>query len=129
VGTRTDTIFTGNYYTSNLEPDLDGDGISDRAFTLGSVFDHFRGNVIAADLLVDTPAAEALGLAERTFPVLRQIAVADAHPLAHAPLLSSVPRAERARSTASAAGIVVSAGLLLAAVAGFHFGQRPGGIA
>ncbi len=129
VGTRTDTIFTGNYYTSNLEPDLDGDGISDRAFTLGSVFDHFRGNVIAADLLVDTPAAEALGLAERTFPVLRQIAVADAHPLAHAPLLSSVPRAGRARSTASAAGIVVSAGLLLAAVIGFHLGQRPGGIA
>ena len=30
VGTRTDTVFTGNYYTSNFEPDLDGDGKSDR---------------------------------------------------------------------------------------------------
>jgi nitrous oxidase accessory protein len=129
VGMRTDTIFTGNYYTSNLEPDLDGDGVSDRPFTLGSVFDHFRGNVIAADLLVDTPAAEALGLAERTFPVLRKIAVADEHPLAHAPLLSSVPRAGGGRGAASASGIVVSAGLLLTAVALFHFGQRPGGIA
>jgi nitrous oxidase accessory protein len=127
VGTRTDTVFTGNYYTSNLEPDLDGDGASDRAFTLGSVFDHFRGNVIAADLLVDTPAAEALGLAERTFPVLRKIAVADDHPLAKAPLLAAVPVAARARGDASVFGILVSAGLMLLGLAGFHLGQRPGG--
>lgn len=127
VGTRTDTVFTGNYYTSNLEPDLDGDGASDRAFTLGSVFDHFRGNVIAADLLVDTPAAEALGLAERTFPVLRKIAAADDHPLAKAPRLSAVPVAARARGAASRSGIAISAALLLAALAGFHLGQRPGG--
>ena len=129
VGTRTDTIFTGNYYTSNLEPDLDGDGASDRAFTLGSVFDHFRGNVIAADLMVDTPAAEALGLAERTFPVLRKIAVADDHPLAKAPELTAVPVAARVRGAASLLGILVSAGLMLLGLAGFHLGQRPGGAA
>jgi nitrous oxidase accessory protein len=129
VGTRTDTIFTGNYYTSNLEPDLDGDGASDRAFTLGSVFDHFRGNVIAADLMVDTPAAEALGLAERTFPVLRKIAVADDHPLAKAPELTAVPVAARVRGAASLFGILVSAGLMLLGLAGFHLGQRPGGAA
>jgi len=127
VGMRTDTIFTGNYYTSNLEPDLNGDGASDRAFTLGSVFDHFRGNVIAADLLVDTPAAEALGLAERTFPVLRKIAVSDDHPLAKAPALLAVPVAARVRGAASVFGILVSAGLMLLGLAGFHFGQRPGG--
>jgi len=129
VGTRTDTVFSGNYYSSNLEPDLDGDGESDRAFTLGSVFDHFRGNVIAADLLVDTPAAEALALAESTFPVLRRVSVADEHPLAHAPLLPGVPSADRARGPGSAAGIALSAGLVLAAAAGFHLGQRPGGLA
>jgi nitrous oxidase accessory protein len=129
VGTRTDTVFTGNYYSSNLEPDLDGDGASDRAFTLGSVFDHFRGNVIAADLLVDTPAAEALALAESTFPVLRRVSVADEHPLAHAPRLPGVPSADRARGPGSAAGIALSAGLVLAAAAGFHLGQRPGSAA
>ena len=129
VGTRTDTIFAGNYYTGNLEPDLDGDGASDRPFTLGSVFDHFRGNVIAADLLVDTPAAEALGLAERTFPVLRKIAVADEHPLAKPPLLAAVPVAARLKSVASVFGLLVSAGLMLAGLAGFHLGQRPGGAA
>jgi nitrous oxidase accessory protein len=127
VGTRTDTVFAGNYYSSNLEPDLDGDGVSDRAFTLGSVFDHFRGNVIAADLLVDTPAAEALGLAERTFPVLRKIAVADDHPLARAPRLPAVPSAERARGAGSRFGAAISALLMLLALAGFHLGQRPGG--
>jgi len=128
VGARTDTVFTGNYYTSNFEPDLDGDGASDRAFTLSSVFDHFRGNVIAADLLVDTPAAEALGLAERTFPVLRRISVADPRPLARAPRLSAVPMARRLAGPASVAGSVLSAGLLLMAIAGFHLGQRPGGL-
>lgn len=127
VGTRTDTVFTGNYYAGNLEPDLDGDGASDRAFTLGSVFDHFRGNVIAADLLVDTPAAEALGLAERTFPVLRKIAVEDDRPLTKAPRLPAVPVAARAHGAASRFGIAISAALMLAALAGFHLGQRPGG--
>jgi nitrous oxidase accessory protein len=129
VGTRTDTVFTGNYYTGNLEPDLDGDGSSDRPFTLSSIFDHFRGNVIAADLLVDTPAAEALALAERTFPVLRRIAVADEHPLAKAPLLPAVPFAARSRGAASLLGIAVSVGLMVLALAGFHLGQRPGSAA
>jgi nitrous oxidase accessory protein len=128
VGTRTDTVFSGNYYTSNLEPDLDGDGASDRAFTLSSVFDHFRGNVIAADLLVDTPAAEALGLAERTFPVLRRVAVFDAHPLAKAPLLPSVPVAGQARGATSVLGVAISFGLMLTAFLGFQFGHRPGGL-
>ncbi|MEO8502046.1 MAG: nitrous oxide reductase family maturation protein NosD [Vicinamibacteria bacterium] len=128
VGTRTDTVFSGNYYTGNLEPDLDGDGESDRAFVLSSVFDHFRGNVIAADLLVDTPAAEALGLAERTFPVLRRIAVADEHPLAQAPLLPAVPIAGQARGVTSVLGVAISFGLMLVAFVGFQFGQRPGGL-
>ncbi len=128
VGTRTDTVFTGNYYTGNLEPDLDGDGTSDRAFTLSNVFDHFRGNVIAADLLVDTPAAGALALAERTFPVLRRIAVSDPRPLARAPELPDVPRASRAAGPASLAGMVFSTGLVLLSIAGFRFGQRPGDV-
>lgn len=127
VGTRTDTVFTDNYYSTNFEPDLDGDGSSDRAFTLSSVFDHFRGNVIAADLLVDTPAAQTLALAERTFPVLRRIAVADTRPRARAPWLPQVPVAARSEGAQSLLGISVSVGLMLASIAGFHFGQRPGG--
>ncbi len=129
IGNRTDTVFDRNYYSSNLEPDLDGDGVSDRPFNLSSVFDHFRGNVIAADLLVDTPAAEAVALAERAFPVLRRIAVEDEHPLAHPPLLPSVPLVRPEGQTANLAGLTVSAGFMIAALAGFHVFQRPEGAA
>ena len=52
VGARAPTpSSTGNYWSDNDEPDLDGDGRSDRPYRLTSVFDHFRGNLTAADLL------------------------------------------------------------------------------
>jgi len=126
VGRRTDTVFSGNYYSSNLEPDLDGDGESDRPFNLSSVFDHFRGNVIAADLLVDTPAAAMVALAENTFPVLRRIEVEDESPLAHPPSLPFVPIAQEVRKDQGVAGLLVSAALMLAATAGLHVLQQPG---
>ena len=40
VGRRTDTTFDGNYWSDNNEPDLNGDGRSDRPYRLSSVFDH-----------------------------------------------------------------------------------------
>ena len=49
-GRRTDTVFDGNYWSDNREPDLDGDGIADRPYRLTNVFDHLRGNLTAADL-------------------------------------------------------------------------------
>jgi len=60
VGRRTDTVFTGNYWSDNDEPDLDGDGRSDRPYRLSSVFDHFRGNLTAADLFAESFAAKAI---------------------------------------------------------------------
>src|SRR4029079_13670031 len=69
VGRRTDTIVDGNYWSDHDEPDLDGDGRTDRAYRLSTVFDHFRGNLSAADLFSNTLAAKTLGTAERVFPV------------------------------------------------------------
>ena len=80
VARQTDTVFDGNYWSGNDEPDLDGDGRSDRPYRLTSVFDHFRGNLTAADLLSDSFAAAAIGAAERAFPVLRLVPVEDASP-------------------------------------------------
>ena len=51
VARQTDTLFVGNYWSGNAEPDLDGDGRSERPYRLTSVFDHFRGNLTAADIL------------------------------------------------------------------------------
>jgi nitrous oxidase accessory protein len=102
VGRRTDTRFDGNFWSGNREPDLDGDGRSDRPYRLSSLFDHMRGNLTAADLYADGLAASALAAAEATFPVLEPVEVMDRAPLASAPALPDAPRAERARAGATA---------------------------
>jgi nitrous oxidase accessory protein len=108
VGRRTDTDFDGNYWTGNDEPDLDGDGRSDRPYRLSTVFDHFRGNLTAADLFVDSFASAALGVAERAFPVLQPVQAEDRAPLARPPLLSDVPQPDGAKPRADAVGMAGS---------------------
>jgi nitrous oxidase accessory protein len=112
VGRRTDTVFTGNYWSANDEPDLDGDGRSDRPYRLTSVFDHFRGNLTAADLMAQGPAASALAMAEQTFPVLEPISVQDLSPLVRPPVLPAVPQVARRDSGASVAGLLGAAAAL-----------------
>jgi nitrous oxidase accessory protein len=112
VGRRTDTVFAGNYWSENDEPDLDGDGISDRPYRLTSVFDHFRGNLTAADLMSQGIAATALGVAEETFPVLRAIPVEDGAPLVRPPMLASVPPAESRPAGANGGGLLAALGAL-----------------
>jgi nitrous oxidase accessory protein len=119
-GRRTDTRFDGNYWSGNDVPDLDGDGVSDRPYALGTLFDHLRGNLTAADLLVHSPAARALAAAERAFPVLEPPGAVDHAPLAHPPQLDDVPAAERQRRRNG-----VLAGSLALLVAGaFVFTRR-----
>jgi nitrous oxidase accessory protein len=125
VARQTDTVFTGNYWSGNDEPDLDGDGRSDRPYRLTSVFDHFRGNLTAADLLSDSFAAVAIGAAERAFPVLRLVPVEDASPLARPPVLPGVPRPDVGASGPSPVGIAASLALGLAGAAVLVRGRRP----
>jgi nitrous oxidase accessory protein len=110
VGKRTDTTFDGNYWSENDEPDLDGDGRSDRPYRLSNVFDHLRGNLLAADLFAQSFAATAIGVAERTFPVLEQVAAVDRSPLARPPSLPAVPTPNREGGRASLAGLAASFG-------------------
>ncbi|MEO8348541.1 MAG: nitrous oxide reductase family maturation protein NosD [Acidobacteriota bacterium] len=124
VGRRTDTKFDGNYWSDNDEPDLDGDGRSDRAYRLSSVFDHLRGNLTAADLFTGSFAAIALGAAERTFPVLEQVAVEDRSPLARPPELAAVPRATASARGVNAAGLLGSAAALVLGSAALSRGRR-----
>ncbi len=81
---------------------------------LGSLFDHLRGNLVAADLLAQSVAAAALAAAERSFPVLAQIQAVDHAPLARPPALPAVPEARPAGGGPSPTGLAGSA----AAVAG-----------
>jgi nitrous oxidase accessory protein len=109
-GRRTDTRFDGNYWSGNDEPDLDGDGRSDRPYRLSSVFDHLRSNLTAADIMTPGFAAAALGAAERAFPVLDPIAVIDRAPLVRMPALPDVPRERAAPRQSSAGGLAASLG-------------------
>jgi nitrous oxidase accessory protein len=108
VGKRTDTVFHGNYWSENDALDLDGDGHSDRPYRLTSVFDHFRGNLTAADLLSQGFAGTALAAAERTFPVLEAVSVEDDSPLVRPPDLPDVPRARPRESAVNLPGLLGS---------------------
>lgn len=112
VGRRTDTVFLGNYYSDHGEPDLDGDGRSDRPYRLSSVFDHLRGNLTAADLLTRSFAAVALGMAERSFPVLDRVPVEDLAPLARPAIPAAVPLPPRSGRGADPRGLAASLGVL-----------------
>ncbi len=122
VGRRTDTDFAGNYWSGNPEPDLDGDGRTDRPYRLVSVFDHFRGNLTAADLMTQGTAALALAAAEESFPVLRPIPVEDPAPLA-APQ-AVVPSATEIRAVRSLPGVLVSVTLVALALTVLARGRR-----
>jgi nitrous oxidase accessory protein len=124
VGRRTDTVFDGNYWSENGELDLDGDGVSDRPYRLTSVFDHFRGNLTAADLLAQGMAAAALAVAEQTFPVLRAVPVADHAPLVRPPFLPRVPAADGRTTSANAGGLVTALGALGFGAAVMRRGRR-----
>jgi nitrous oxidase accessory protein len=124
VGRRTDTRFDGNYWSDDREPDLDGDGRSDRPHVLGSLLDHLRGNLSAADLLTRSVAASALTAAERTFPVLAPIQAMDRAPLARPPALPEVPQARPAGGGASGRGLAGSAAAVALGAAVLALGGR-----
>jgi nitrous oxidase accessory protein len=112
VGKRTDTVFRGNYWSANREVDLDGDGRTDRPYRLSTVFDHFRGNLAAADLMATGFAARALGAAEGTFPVLQAVPVQDDSPRARPQAMPDVPEAPVRRGRRGLAGVAVSLAVL-----------------
>ncbi len=122
VGKRTDTVFEGNYWSDNDEPDLDGDGRSDRPYRLSNVFDHFRGNLTAADLMAQGLAGATLAMAERAFPVLAAVPVVDLHPLVHPPA-SRAPRPEE-RAHRHLEGVATAALCLAAGLAVLLGGRR-----
>ncbi len=109
AGRRLDAVFRGNYWSGHAEPDLDGDGRTERPYRLTSVFDHMRGNLTAADLYVDGFAGIALSLAETAFPVLEPFRVTEEAPLARPPALPDVPRAGGAERRQNYAGLGASA--------------------
>ena len=124
VGRHTDTAVSGNYWSDNDALDLDGDGRTDQPYRLSSLFDHFRGNVIAADLFSRSLSAATLAAAERSLPVLDPVPVVDASPRARPPVLP-VPVAERrVQGRPASLGLLASAGAFAVGTAVLAGGRR-----
>jgi nitrous oxidase accessory protein len=124
VGRRTDTVFDGNYWSEHREPDLDGDGVRDRAFRLSNVFDHLRGNLTAADLMAGGAGAAVLAAAEDVFPVLEPVSVTDGRPLVGMPVLRDVPAPPPASRSRAARGIAAALICFSSGAALFWAGRR-----
>lgn len=60
----------GNYYDAYPGYDLDGDGRGDLPYRLQDAFEHLVGNHPLVRLHLLSPAADALAVAERSFPVI-----------------------------------------------------------
>ena len=125
VGRRTDTVFSGNFWSDDEDPDLDGDGVRDRPYRLSNVFDHLRGNLTAADLFAQGFAAAVLGRAEKTFPVLSPIPVVDERPLTRPPALSQVPSPPTGTRGNTVWGLAASLVGLVGGAAVLWSGRRP----
>jgi nitrous oxidase accessory protein len=120
VGRRADASFTGNYWADHDAPDLDGDGRRDVPYRLSSLFDHFRGNLTAADLYSQSLAASALAAAERAFPILDPVPLVDAAPLAAPPDLPRVPRADGVPAGRNLSALAAAIATVLAGIAAWR---------
>lgn len=85
IGKRTTTRWEqngrGNFWSDYEGYDLDGDGIGDVPHKIQNVFEYLEGNYPRLRLYLNSPAAQALAVAEKTFPVIQGSPEVDRAPL------------------------------------------------
>lgn len=109
----------GNYYSDYAGYDLDGDGVGDTAHRIQDAFEYLQGNRPLLHLFLNSAAADALALAERSFPIVPSSEERDVAPRMRP--VSGATLTWRRESNDSAQGFpVFTAGSLLAlALAGW----------
>jgi nitrous oxidase accessory protein len=122
----------GNFWSAAARDgfDLDGNGTLDVPYAASSPLAELALTHEQIRPLLDSPAARALGWAERTFPAFATAGAVDSCPLAHAPRIvaqAAMPAAPAARlggtgaQTATGAGLIISGGVVLL---GFRLRRR-----
>ncbi len=105
IGRELDTQWSengrGNYWSAYDGYDLDGDGLGDFPFRIQNVFQHLESNYPRLRVFLFSPAAQALAVSGRMFPIIEGPPVSDPHPLMK-PL--NLPRAATAAQHAGASG-------------------------
>jgi nitrous oxidase accessory protein len=71
VGKFTNTRWQQNYWSEYAGYDLDANGTGDVAHKIQNVFEYLEGNYPRLRLYFNSPAAQALATAERTFPIIK----------------------------------------------------------
>jgi nitrous oxidase accessory protein len=69
IGRHTSTRWRQNYWSDYDGYDLDGDGLGDVPHKIQNVFERLEGNHPRLRLYLASPAAQALALAEKAFPI------------------------------------------------------------
>ncbi|MBG6081794.1 nitrous oxide reductase family maturation protein NosD [Rubrivivax gelatinosus] len=80
VGGRDEHWNGGNYFSTYLGWDRDGDGVGDVPYEANDVVDRLQNRHPALRLLMGSPAVQALRLLAQQFPVLRVPSVVDDRP-------------------------------------------------
>lgn len=88
IGKRTTTKWSengrGNFWSGYDGYDMNEDGRGDVPQPVQNVFEYIEGNYPRLQIYLNSPAAKALSVAERTFPVLRGSQELDSAPLMRA---------------------------------------------
>lgn len=91
IGRRTTTRWSqngrGNFWSEYDGYDLNENGVGDVPLKIQNVFQYMEGNYPHLRIYLDSPAARAIAMAEKTFPILRASSEVDDVPLMKAVLL------------------------------------------
>ncbi len=128
IGRRTTTRWEeggqGNYWSDYDGYDLDGDGVGDVPHRIQNVFEYMEGNHPRLRLYLESPAAHALSLAEKAFPIIQITHEADRAPLMKARALHFPPPGPRSGPSDGSALMTLSSMMLAGALAIIVWGRR-----
>ncbi len=114
----------GNFWSDYDGYDLDGDGVGDVPHKIQNIFEYLEGNYPRLRLYLNSPVAQALAMAEKTFPVITGSAEIDSAPLMRAMEYPLPLQTKQASSSAHLPLAVLSVTMLLTGVVAVGKGLR-----